>query len=457
MKHHTIQIATALALLASSAVHAQQAVQWKVADGGNGHWYAVLVQPSALGWHEARQAAMAMGADLATVASSEEWQIVRGVASSPAAINQGHGPWLGGFQDASAPDYSEPAGGWRWVDGTSFSFSSWLENEPSNSCQGTPENYLHVHGTPPVVYWNDIGESSTCPAPPVVAAVLEFSSDCNHDGIVDYGQCHDGTLPDYNGNNIPDCCERGEACIAGSYPVQWRTADGGNGHWYWAVADNASFDSQQSMATARGAMVVCVADAEENAFVYRFSRARGLPAIWIGMVQDPWGSEPDGGWRWIDGSGSSWRNWGVGEPNNWQYDEDNCVMIVTPAPIDEAYWPSRWQDYPGFWQIGAIIEWSADCNNDGIVDYGQILQGQLADTNTDGIPDVCQCATNPSLPTCCPGDLDHDATVGGADIGLLLSNWGPCGTACLYDLNNDSKVNGGDLGLLLAGWGPCSN
>jgi hypothetical protein len=294
-------------------------------------------------------------------------------------------------------------------------------------------------------------------APFVFGITIADAQDCNGDGIADWGQCQDSTLPDYNGNSIPDCCERGEACVVGSYPVQWRTADGGNGHWYGAVADKASFDSQQSMAAARGAMVVCVADAEENAFVYRFSRARGLPAIWIGMVQDPWGSEPDGGWRWIDDSGSSWRNWGVGEPNNWQYDEDNCVMIVTPAPIDDAYWPSRWQDYPAFWQIGAIIEWSADCNNDGIVDYGQILQGQLADTNTDGIPDVCQCATNPSLPTCCPGDLDHDSTVGGADIGLLLSNWGPCGSACIYDLNNDSKVNGGDLGLLLAGWGPCPN
>ena len=97
----------------------------------------------------------------------------------------------------------------------------------------------------------------------------------------------------------------------------------------------------------------------------------------------------------------------------------------------------------------------ADCNSDGIVDYGQILQGELADTNTDGIPDTCQCGTIPSLPACCPGDLDHDRAVGGADIGLLLSNWGPCDSACLYDLNNDSKVNGGDLGLLLAGWGPC--
>jgi hypothetical protein len=58
-------------------------------------------------------------------------------------------------------------------------------------------------------------------------------------------------------------------------------------------------------------------------------------------------------------------------------------------------------------------------------------------------------------PYVCLGDLDNDSTVGGADIGLLLSNWGPCGSACLHDLNNDGKVNGGDLGLLLAGWGPC--
>jgi hypothetical protein len=34
-----------------------------------------------------------------------------------------------------------------------------------------------------------------------------------------------------------------------------------------------------------------------------------------------------------------------------------------------------------------VIEYSADCNNDGIVDKGQILFGQLADTNNNGIPD----------------------------------------------------------------------
>jgi len=97
-----------------------------------------------------------------------------------------------------------------------------------------------------------------------------------------------------------------------------------------------------------------------------------------------------------------------------------------------------------------------DCDNDGIGDACEIAAG-APDYNQDGIPDRCQCGTIPSLPACCPGDLDHDAAIGGADIGLLMSNWGPCGSACLYDLNNDGKVSGGDLGLLLAGWGPCPN
>ncbi|MFM7133839.1 MAG: right-handed parallel beta-helix repeat-containing protein [Planctomycetota bacterium] len=36
------------------------------------------------------------------------------------------------------------------------------------------------------------------------------------------------------------------------------------------------------------------------------------------------------------------------------------------------------------------IEWSADCNNDSIVDYGQILNGQFADIDANGVPDICE-------------------------------------------------------------------
>jgi hypothetical protein len=41
---------------------------------------------------------------------------------------------------------------------------------------------------------------------------LEYDADCNADNIVDFGQCLDGSLPDTNTNNIPDCCEENTPC-----------------------------------------------------------------------------------------------------------------------------------------------------------------------------------------------------------------------------------------------------
>jgi len=58
------------------------------------------------------------------------------------------------------------------------------------------------------------------------------------------------------------------------------------------------------------------------------------------------------------------------------------------------------------------------------------------------------------LPASCFGDLNRDDVVDGADLGILLSAWGPANGSSA-DLNGDGEVNGADLGLLLAAWGPC--
>ena len=54
-------------------------------------------------------------------------------------------------------------------------------------------------------------------------SIIEYSADCNGDGIVDYGQILDGTFNDVDGNGIPDCCddfscipEASACCIGGS-------------------------------------------------------------------------------------------------------------------------------------------------------------------------------------------------------------------------------------------------
>jgi len=49
------------------------------------------------------------------------------------------------------------------------------------------------------------------------------------------------------------------------------------------------------------------------------------------------------------------------------------------------------------------------------------------------------------------GDLNGDGQVNGADLGMLLAQWGPC-AGCSADLNGDGVVNGVDLGALLANW-----
>ncbi len=55
--------------------------------------------------------------------------------------------------------------------------------------------------------------------------------------------------------------------------------------------------------------------------------------------------------------------------------------------------------------------------------------------------------------TPCPGDLDGDGRVNGADFGMLLAAFGTSDPAA--DLDGDGSVTGGDVGLLLAYWGDC--
>ena len=51
-----------------------------------------------------------------------------------------------------------------------------------------------------------------------------------------------------------------------------------------------------------------------------------------------------------------------------------------------------------------------------------------------------------------PGDLNGDGIVSGADVGILLVQWGPCPGECTADFNGDGVVDGADFGILLTYW-----
>lgn len=56
---------------------------------------------------------------------------------------------------------------------------------------------------------------------------------------------------------------------------------------------------------------------------------------------------------------------------------------------------------------------------------------------------------------CCPGDLNSDGTVNGADIYVILGFWGAANSFPVADINGDGVVNGADLATVLSNWGPC--
>ena len=63
--------------------------------------------------------------------------------------------WIGLYHDLNDPNYSEPANGWKWVDGTSLTYENWNSGEPNNSGQ---EDYGHFTGGNH--QWNDLPLSS---------------------------------------------------------------------------------------------------------------------------------------------------------------------------------------------------------------------------------------------------------------------------------------------------------
>jgi hypothetical protein len=430
-------VAAAVLAFATSASYGQsQPVQWRVEDGGNGHWYQ-LRQMNSLSWTTHRDACTAIGGHLATVTSSGESSFVKALV--PTNVSGGldylFGPTLGLYQPSGS---AEPNGGWRWVTNEPLSFQDWFSGEPNNG-PGGGENWVRLRRNGSAFGWNDVAQSVPSGDPFVTMALIEWSADCNGDSIVDYGQIRNGQLVDADGDYVPDCCEAGVPCNPISAAAQWRTADGGNGHWYGVVAGSGGCWTQhRQLAEQAGGHLVTLTTASESAFVESLTTAEFLS---LGGIQLPDACEPECGWTWITGEPWIYTRWDAGQPEDFGGQNGGQDLLVRTT--------NGWHDAsecPPYAGTGYIVEWSADCNNDGLVDYGQILSGQLSDFNGDGVPNICQC----------PADVSGNGQVNGVDLAAILGAWGTNGQnqfAC--DINRDGIVNGQDLAFVLGGWGPC--
>jgi hypothetical protein len=228
-------------------------------------------------------------------------------------------------------------------------------------------------------------------------------------------------------------------------PAQWTAAEGGNGHWYQLRLRPLEWSVAHAAAESAGGHLVTVNSRAESDFLVGIVGDPLEP--WIGAYQDttvPDFTEPAGGWRWVTSEPWQFTLWGINQPD----DAESEDRVTFGGPYQ-----GQWNDLSGEFHRPSIVEWSADCNGDGVVDYGQIRAGELEDSNANNIPDCCEFG-----PTCgpCAGDVTGNGVVDGVDLAAMLGAWGTDGQGEFdTDVNDDGIVDGADLALLLGSWGSC--
>ena len=441
----------ALVLAGSSFAVAQEAVQWRVEDGGNGHWYQMRVEEVAISQH--RTAADAVGAHFVTITSAEEGVFVDQLRDANANIAF----ITGGYQDATAPDYSEPAGGWLWETGEPMDYMGWgIDYEgiqtPANDSLGTDAEILGIRWQDDTV-WTDVDETIEW------GAMLEWSSDCNNDGIVDYGQIRDGSTRDLNANGVPDNCEA----------TEWTLEAGGNGHFYQLIFTESSGNPVVLSGTEiqelvpDGAYLATLTSPQENDFV-SFTIADDIRA-WLPINGGDSNDRTAGPFIGLIGQGECDYGWVSGEPLEYTYwhpgNPGECDFAL--CQLWEYEGERRWQDHTLGVEAGNsfVLEWSDDCNDDGIVDISQIISGTFVDSDSNGIPDQCEfgacCIDGNCLVALASSCAASGGQFSGAGSTCNSTVCEPSVDDCPGDITDDGQVDFTDLLIIVSTWGPCSD
>ena len=240
--------------------------------------------------------------------------------------------------------------------------------------------------------------------------------------------------------------------------VQWRVEDGGNGHWYRCAQTSVLGDAwatANSVAISSGGHLATVTSNAENQWVYTLSVAQGA---WSGRTGPLLGGYklPNNSFRWVTDEPWSFAAWLPGEPSSGLWEP--YLMYIGPQFTQNS--AATWNDTNALniedsLSYHYIVEWSADCNADGIVDYGQILAGELEDTNSNGVPDCCDIGA--SCDPCAAADIDGNGDVNGIDLAIILDKWGTNGGKDYpnADIDGDGTIAGADLAEVLGNWGAC--
>lgn len=285
--------------------------KWAIADGGNGHYYQLVVEDQPITWHEAARLAMSrhhrgMPGHLATLTADEENQFVIEKLLDGVPIR---GAWMG-LTDALRE------GHFSWVTGEQYDFTAWAKwPEPQ------PDNFREAdwHGGEDYGMFAQITVKQPW-------AWNDLSIDSMHEKVSAYVVEYEPPVAALkNGSMALD-------------PIHWPKERGGNGNYYRIVLvlEPTSWEqinrlaSQSEVLGTQGHLVALETEEEREFVANDILRICGIPEMMIGL------------------SGSLEENnltWATGAP------VEGLNVERSHLPTDQVYGVFRWNP-AGKWQTG---------------------------------------------------------------------------------------------------------
>ncbi|MEK7775018.1 MAG: dockerin type I domain-containing protein [Candidatus Zixiibacteriota bacterium] len=398
-----------LATTAFSQVDLVNVKQWKVADGGNDHWYALIIDMNY--WDDALYIAGTLDAPagsvlsskghLATILSAQENSfIMQNIISGTGGVFSDQF-WIGGYFSFN---------GWIWTTNEPMSYTHWGSGEPNNmgletamSLWGASLSYAGL--------WNNSFNGDGWALHMRQRAVVEW-------GPLDSTSLVTPPPP-------PICCL-----------TQWKSADGGNNHWYallnqqmtWEEAAAAVFQMTHipQPGTRHQPYMASLNSAEENAFVLNSVLTGGSPGktVWLGARHGHYHvmtGKRTPQWVWLSNEPFYGTHWAPGGNDTGLA----ATMIdrggVGPAGSVAGDWLST-HFYMRYW---SIIEW------------GNPYCGDVDDSKRVNVVDVSQflqwLAAKGSILAPQNADATGDGTINIADavriVAFIFQNGGPLACA----------------------------